>query len=541
MLFEFLSIASLLPLFSIFLDQKINILSFDPINVFNFSYLTSKNQTLILLFAIFIIYILKNIYLTTYYYYESKFIYELRSEISAKLFSNYLQKNYSSFLENKPSILLTRISNQAPLSAMCIMHILVLISNFAIIIAISIFLLIVATKATFIVLILTIFFSSIYFIFTKKIIYRNSLWLKNSEEKKISVIQESFGAIKEIILYEVKDKFLNLFNISNNLIAKIGYKLSFINRLPKIFFELVIISIAFFLIFIFLQNDYEKKEILLIIGIFIVSFLRILPSANAILSSIQGIKMSIPFLESVSRDLNFKSSINKNKNNIEFKKEIKFINVSYKYPNSTTKILKDINLTIKKNEFICLQGESGSGKTTFVDLLTGLIKPTVGKILCDKKNIDDFYYSWKKKISYVPQNLYLFNDTIRNNIYFSQNNINLRVSKDYKKNNYFSFLSHKLLSTLDKNVGYNGAKISGGEKQRIGIARALFKNPEILILDESTNALDNKNERIIFKILKEIKKNKTVIFITHKNINKKYFDKIIKIENNKFKLIKCIT
>ena len=227
MLFEFLSVASLLPLFSIFLDQKITILSFDLMNLFNFSHLTSQKKTLILLFVIFIIFIVKNIYLAIYYYYEGKFIYELRSEIAIKLFSNYLQKNYSSFLENNPSILLTRISQQAPICGNCIMNILSLISNFAIIVTISIFLLIIATKATFIVLILTIFFSSIYFIFTKKIIYRNSLWLKDSEEKKISIIQESFGAIKEIILYDVKDKFLNLFNTSNNLIAKIAYKLNY--------------------------------------------------------------------------------------------------------------------------------------------------------------------------------------------------------------------------------------------------------------------------------------------------------------------------
>lgn len=538
MLFEFMSVASLLPLLNIFLDHKINFLSFDLINLFNFSYLTSKNQTLILLAAIFIIFFLKNIYLAIYYYYEGKFIYELRSEIASKLFSNYLQKNYSSFLENNPSILLTRISQQAPICGVCIMSILSLITNFAIIFAISIFLLIVATKATMIVLFLSIFFSSIYFFFTKKIIYRNSLWLKNSEEKKVNIIQESFGAIKEIILYDVKDKFLKLFNKSNNLIATIGHKLNFVNRFPKIFFELVIIAIICFIILFFIINDYEKKEISLIIGIFIVSFLRILPSANAILQSIQAIKMSIPSVESVSRDLNLSSNIHINKKNLKFINQIKFSNVSYKYPNSDSKILKDINLTIKKNDIICVQGDSGSGKTTFVDLLTGLIKPTTGKILCDKKNIADFSYSWKKKISYVPQNLYLLDDTIRNNIYFSKKNIDLVGYEDIKNQTFLKFLNQKLLSKLDVRVGHNGSKISGGEKQRIGIARAMFKNPEVLIFDESTNALDKKNEETIFNNLKKIKKNKTIIFITHKAIKSKYFNKIIKIENNKVRLLK---
>ena len=213
---------------------------------------------------------------------------------------------------------------------------------------------------------------------------------------------------------------------------------------------------------------------------------------------------------------------------------IKFENISFGYEKSKLNVLKNINFEINKNESVGIIGSSGSGKSTLITLLMGMLKPQQGDIKCDNVSIYEDIYNWQNKISYVPQDVFLINDSIKKNIAFGLDEENIDNNKIQKVidmvflNNFIKSLPNG----LDTVVGERGANISGGQKQRIGIARALYRNPKILIMDESTNSLDEFTENELIDDLFKFKKNYTLILISHNKSVFKNFDKIIDLTKN---------
>ena len=231
--------------------------------------------------------------------------------------------------------------------------------------------------------------------------------------------------------------------------------------------------------------------------------------------------------EKNSSELDNKLDIKSEK--LSFKDSIKLKNLTFVYLNNNKTILKNANLTIKKGEKIGVYGESGSGKSTLVELLIGLLNPQEGEILVDDKNIINNKKNWFSKIGYVPQSIYLNDDTIKNNIFFyeeKKNNNNNKLAEIIK-------ISQLKNIDINKQVGERGIQLSGGQKQRVGLARSLYKNSEILILDEATNALDKYNEENFLKSVFNIKSNKTYIIISHKKSLLDKCDRIISLENEK--------
>ena len=221
--------------------------------------------------------------------------------------------------------------------------------------------------------------------------------------------------------------------------------------------------------------------------------------------------------------------------NFENFSNIKLENLSYNYPNSNKKIFDNLNLVIKKNECIGLVGKSGIGKTTLVNLITCVLEPTKGNVIVDKIDVTSNSRSWQNIIGYVPQDIYLIDESIRDNIVFNlDNNLadDMRLKKSIKESNLEEFV-YNLPDGLDTQIGEKGLKLSGGQRQRIGIARALYKSPKLLIFDEATNSLDKNNEKEILNNIKKIKDNFTVLIISHNEETLSFCDKIISIKNNK--------
>jgi ABC-type multidrug transport system fused ATPase/permease subunit len=226
--------------------------------------------------------------------------------------------------------------------------------------------------------------------------------------------------------------------------------------------------------------------------------------------------------------------------NFDFKKEIVFKNVSFKYHPDNDLIFKSLNLKIKKGETIGLIGSSGSGKSTFVDILIGLLSPTSGDVTVDNYKIDKDASSWQKKIGYISQDIHLIDDSIINNIALGveEDKINLdSVNKAINSAQLQSFIK-SLSNGINTHVGDKGVQISGGQKQRIGLARALYHNPEILILDEATSSLDDKTESEVMKAIELLSDDKTVIIIAHRLSTLGFCKKIFELKNSKFKKIK---
>jgi ABC-type bacteriocin/lantibiotic exporter with double-glycine peptidase domain len=227
---------------------------------------------------------------------------------------------------------------------------------------------------------------------------------------------------------------------------------------------------------------------------------------------------------------------------LQFKEKIFLEKVFFKYPSSKNYVLQNINLVINKGEFIGIVGSSGSGKSTLVDLIAGLLKPTSGNLYLDNLKLPIDKSEKKIDCAYVSQNVFLIDDTIKRNIAFGVDDNEIDINKIERCINYAQlddFIS-KLPEGYETVVGERGVKISGGQKQRIGIARALYNDSNLLIFDEATNALDHKTEEELFSTIFKMKYKKTIIFITHKELSLKNFDKIYKIENTELKIKKDI-
>jgi ATP-binding cassette subfamily C protein len=316
-----------------------------------------------------------------------------------------------------------------------------------------------------------------------------------------------------------------------------------ISNLPKILFELVGV-VTILIVFIFSYNFYYSGNTLELLGVFLFAFFKIVPSLNRIAGNYQTLRFSKPSLQ-LMINLNELENIKDNEKNYNDIKIIfvnnillKFENFSYHYKNKDY-ILKNINLFINKNSKVGITGHSGSGKSTLLDILSGTIKLNGNPILVDGKIINGKSYNWRQILSYVPQKTFIIEDTLRNNVLFG---INKDLIKDYLFNTILETVNLKKLITklpngIETVIKENGNNLSGGEVQRIGIARALLRKPQILLLDEVTSNLDLETEAKVIEDLLKIK-NLTIISVSHRLASFKGFDVIYNLSGGSLNQIK---
>ncbi len=550
MVLETIGISSLIPLINFFTDDNILL----PYNI-------NLNQTLLnlgipannilnfILIIIIVIFLIKNIYTGFYLWLESRFTYKVRFDVGVKLFDKYMYSPYRFHLSNNSSNLINKIHEETSVYGAAVMNLSILLTEILIIFGLMTFLLIIKTQETFTIILIGFISGSIFYFGLKKVVSRLGKKREFIARAKMKSLKQGLGAIKDIIFYKAQRYFIDIFHSDSDDISEVGFKMNFINKLPKIWFEMVAIIIMTFVIFFLALKNVDTSTIVATVSIFLVVSIRIIPSVNRIITSLQNIKYFDASLDSLLTDLeptNLKlvaiNKINESNNKIDFQKEIRFNNVFFNYSKLDKPVLENASLTIKKNEFVGIIGETGTGKSTLVDLLIGLLSPSKGTITVDGKNINNNLESWKEKLGYVQQNTYLLDESIKNNVAFGykENQFDIaKIENSIEKAQLVKFVNN-LKNGLDSNVGEHGVKISGGEKQRIAIARALYNDPDILILDEATSSLDLDTEAKILETLVKFKKNKTMIFITHRTSSLGYCDRVFKIENNEIKEIKKI-
>ena len=541
MIFETIGIGSLLPLISYFTNENLLISEIQILNfTTKFKVLENMNSLNLILFFIVVIYFFKNIYLVFYGWLESKFAYDVRFNLGVRLFQKYLNNNYMFHIQNNSSVLMHKIMNETSYYGNAIISLSALITESLILLGIIFFLFILKPFETSLVLIIGFILSLIFYLGIKNMTTKIGKKREIAQKLTMKSLMQGLGAVKDIIINNTQNNFVKIFNDNSVNSSKATYKIHFLQRLPRVWFELTTILIIVIVIFSLASKSIETNSIIATIGIFLVASLRIIPSINRILNALQSIRFSEPAINNISKDLEDNLSLrNKKKNlnnkNLEFKSEITFKNIKFSYPNTEQAVLDNLNFTIKKNQFVGIIGETGAGKSTLVDIFMGLLKPESGKIFLDGKNIYENIKSWKRKLGYVPQNLYLIDDTIKKNIAFGLNENDIsekKIFQSIEKSQLKKFINN-LENGIISVVGERGIKISGGERQRIGIARALYNDPEIIVFDEATSALDIETERKLLDTLLELKKTKTIIFITHRTGNLSVFDQVYKLDKNK--------
>ena len=395
---------------------------------------------------------------------------------------------------------------------------------------------------------------SIIFLFSLLAIFYLKLFSKKLKKKfdisffergeKSKIVNQILNAFIEVKLYKKSKFFTKEFKDSiTREFGAIKY-LDVLNKLPKIFIELLLVLIFFASILFIIKLNINLNLVIPYLALYFVAALRIYPSiSNIILNRLALIsgkisitKITKEFIDS-NKDVDIETE--KYSNIFKFKDKIKFENVFYGFKGRKP-ILENINFKINKNDFIGIIGETGSGKSTLIKLMMGFITPSKGKIIIDEDNLAIIRNDFQSIIGYVPQNFYLIDDTILKNIIFGdyEDNINIdKINKILKEVSLEKFVGN-LPDKLNTIVGSDGKQISGGQAQRLAIARALYQEPELIIFDEATNALDEKTELEIIENINKIKKDKTIILITHKPKLLENCNRIFQISNKEVLQIK---
>ena len=541
---ELLSVGILLPLITILFEQDSSFLS---VNYFQFLNTIDHTKLIyIFLIGIAFIFLAKNLFLIFYNYQQGLFIKNLQIRVLNDLYKKYIFQKYSFFLQKGKDIgSILRNINIARIVSLCITSYLVLALEIIIIILLISYLLYLSWLPTIIITLIFSIFIWLLYVSTKKKLYEWGESKQDVDAKISQQIIQTFNLIKNIKIFNKEKKMNYFFNKLLNRFESLNLKIDIVQQIPRGLVEVLCVFSICFLIFIFIVTGKSTIEILKLTAIYAVVTIRLVPSSTRIITAIQRIRTYAPSLilikdEYLNNDISEPDKLENKISKINFEK-IEFNNVNFGYEDNKN-ILTDIDLVINRGEIIGFYGESGSGKSTLINLISGLIKPKSGKIKINGFDLENIKKNWLSILGYVPQQVTLFNDTIANNIsFFEDNSDKKKLSDNIYKSLDQSNLKDFILTLPNKEetiVGENAAKLSGGQIQRIGISRALFKDPQFLIFDESTNSLDDKTENEIIQFVFSLKKLKTVIIISHDQKILKDCDKIFEVKNNIINQIK---
>ncbi|WP_034765871.1 ABC transporter ATP-binding protein [Rossellomorea vietnamensis] len=547
-LFETLGIGLIAPFVGIVTNP--NLIQDQPIFSFLYRMGNFNSESSFIFCAILIllaVFVVKNLYLLCFNYVQFRIVLNQQVKLSKELFKEYLTKPYTFHLQRNSADLLRNVDVEVPrVFQGIIISCFQLITEVLVILCILLLLLVTAPLATITASILLggsvmVFFKS----FRKKITHLGK------EQQTVSGlmikwVNQGLGASKEVKVAGNEKFFINSYANQSQIKANNSRYMKMLEQVPRLFIETLLVSVVLITMLIIVFQDRSASELISTMALFAMAAFRLMPSITRVVALITTIKYSQPALAVVYNDL----FLNKEKIQVSTKSahittgnndsktyndSIELKNISFRYPNQKNYSVKEASLTIPIGQSVAFIGESGAGKTTIVDIILGLFTPEKGQVLVDGMNLEEQKSTWQKKIGYIPQSIFLSDDTIRGNIAFGID------TKDIDEEAVWRALEQAQLKEfvealpeqLDTSVGERGVRLSGGQRQRIGIARALYHNPEILFMDEATSALDNETEKEIMKAIDDLKGDKTLIIIAHRLSTIENCDIVYRMNNGK--------
>lgn len=543
---EMSSILLIFPIVANFFGESLDNKSFTNFFFDKFE-IFSGLENIIILFII--LYSVRLILLLLLNYLNQFFIFSIYKNFLDRVFNSYLKKPLLFHkMKNSSEIVRNLVNNVGDIAVGITTNLSSLILESIMLLGLIIILLIHQPLSSLAILasiiVLALFISQMM----KKIAYRLSLKRQKEDFKFIKIITESFKGIKEIKIFLAENKIFNFFEkISKNL-SHLNLNINFLNQSPRHILEYILLISVLIYLWYLNYIDFTDTEIIGNLAVMGFILIRSIPIINKLVTSKINLSVSSTSLEILYDEILANINFDKKKlesvddKKLKFNNVLELKNISFKYPDRKEEILKDINISIKKGDTIGFVGESGAGKTTLVEIIMGLLEPSSGKIMIDDEYLLNKFNKkqWYQNISYVPQSIFLNDDTIRNNIIFSEMNPKFENHKKIYETIVLSGLKNfveSLEKQLETGIGEMGDSVSGGQKQRLGIARALYKEHQLLVLDEPTSALDEITETNFFNVIKKLSKRKTILIISHSRKNLKFCDKIYELKNRKINQI----
>ncbi len=503
-----------------------------------------RTFVIVCIIALIAVFVLKNLFLMVQYYAQARFICNNKFYVNKRMFSNFLKRPYEYFLNANSSEIIRAINLDVYMVFSLLTTLIGLLVEIVVSIALIVTIFVIDPQMMLGMSVLL----GILMLAINKII--KPILKKKGEELQIHStlankwLLQAIGGIKEIKIANKEEFFKHNYEMSGEKVISAEKWSMVFSNLPRLLIEMVSVCamLMFIAVMIFLGKEIET--LIPALSAFAMAAVKLLPSANRILAANSAIAYNEVALDKLiedlkeaeqSEDITHQNATEKSIGKIDLQKEIIFSDVVYSYPNSNKAVLDDAKMIIPVGKSIGIVGKSGAGKTTVVDIILGLLKPSKGFVYSDGKDIFEFYKSWISHIGYIPQSIFMLDDTIRANVAFGIDEEQLCDDKvwDALREAQLEGFVKSLPEGLDTQIGERGVRLSGGQRQRIGIARALYENPELLIFDEATSALDNETEAAIMESINRLHGKKTIIIIAHRLQTIESCDIVYRVENGK--------
>ena len=543
---ELLGVSAIMPLVSVVTDNSIietnakYKLVADILNIHD-----AKTYVLVMALVLIIVYIIKNVYICLQYNFQYRFVYNNQRRMSKKMLEYYIRQDYLYHTATNVSVLQRNIASDVNFCFDVVLNLLSFVNEATVVVVLVIYLSIVDFVSTISIALLLGLFLLAFVLFFKKYSVKLGYKTRTAAANQGKWLLQSFAGIKEIKVMNKEDFFVKNYDTESKIYSEMRRKQSFVQIVPKPVMESVCICGLLGIMSAQIYFGANMAEFVPVLSVFAIAAFRMLPSMNKLSGCYSAIMYGQSALDNVYDDvIEMKSNevvrSKEETDNYEFeiKEKISVNSLTFKYPSGDENVVENASFSIEKLKSTALVGPSGAGKSTMADLILGVLTPNDGSIEVDGVDISEHMNAWHKKIGYIPQVIYLMDDTIRANVAFGVPKDQIddeRVWQALKEAQLDEFVREQP-DGLDSEVGDRGVRISGGQRQRIGIARALYTNPEVLVLDEATSALDNETETAVMESIDALHGSRTMIIIAHRLTTIRNCDYIYEVKDKKVTL-----
>lgn len=479
-------------------------------------------------------YAIKTLFLAFLAWRQARFVYGLQAILSQRLFTGYLHQPYAFHLQRNSAQLIRNAIGQVGEITNTIQQGLMLITEILVLIGISALLLAIEPLGALLVVSTLGLAGWGFNRLTRGHILRWGEARQYHEGLRIQHLQQGLGGAKDVKLLGRESDFLAQYQRHSIGSARVGQRQTALQALPRLWLEFLAVTGLAALVLVIIVQGKPMEALLPTLGLFAAAAFRLMPSVNRILGAVQSVRFSLPVIDTLHSELCLlgKASPPLRGQPLPFKKELVLDQVRFNYPSAETHALRGVSLTIQRGVSIGFIGGSGAGKSTLVDIILGLLTPVSGSIKIDGVDIQTNLRGWQDQIGYVPQSIYLTDDTLRRNVAFGLPNDQIDETAVWRaiRSAQLEQFVNDLPLGLDTIVGERGIRLSGGQRQRIGIARALYHDPLVLVLDEATSSLDTTTERGVMEAVRALQGEKTMLIVAHRLSTVEHCDRLFRLE-----------